>query len=288
VRTSASSAWSSHKTTLAHGQVRRARLGVCPHGVDRRLEDDLHPPAELVGARTEPGRAIGRLLRLQIHWLTAAASRHAPNPSPDAGLRPSPPQPTGCAPHPTEARAASHFPRRLRGDLDGSAATSTAARRPRRQGGDLDCREVTMTAARRPRWGRYIEPDPGGMGDPMHTGRVPRNGWVRSGLPSRLGTCTVPRGPRRRLRHLRGGAAGTRGDGAGRADLLLRDLRAQRADSEVVDPAPMAPRRRSGGEEGEAACRGRCGGGSASPANRISAGRVLPLGCGRSARAEGP
>ena len=40
---------------------------------------------------------------------------------------------------------------------------------------------------------------------------------------------------------------------------------------EVVAPAPEAPRRPSGGEEGEAACRGRRGGGSASPATKDSA-----------------
>ena len=48
----------------------------------------------------------------------------------------------------------------------------------------------------------------------------------------------------------------------------------------------MAPRRRSGGEEGEAACRGRCGGGSASPANSDSARRSLLIGLRASARAE--
>jgi hypothetical protein len=53
-----------------------------------------------------------------------------------------------------------------------------------------------------------------------------------------------------------------------------------------VKPAPEAPRRPSGGEEGEASCRGRCGGGSASPANRNSAGRTLAMGCGHTARAE--
>ena len=48
----------------------------------------------------------------------------------------------------------------------------------------------------------------------------------------------------------------------------------------------MAPRRRSGGEEGEAARRGRCGGGSASPANSDSARRSLLIGLLASARAE--
>jgi len=48
----------------------------------------------------------------------------------------------------------------------------------------------------------------------------------------------------------------------------------------------MAPRRRSGGEEGEAARRGRCGGGSASPANSDSARRSLLIGLRASARAE--
>jgi len=44
--------------------------------------------------------------------------------------------------------------------------------------------------------------------------------------------------------------------------------------SRVVDPAPKAPRRPSGGEEGEAACRGRCGGGSASPASKSQRGQT--------------
>jgi hypothetical protein len=44
-----------------------------------------------------------------------------------------------------------------------------------------------------------------------------------------------------------------------------------------MPPAPQAPRRPSGGEEGEAACRGRCGGGSASPATRTPRGTARGL-----------
>ena len=45
-----------------------------------------------------------------------------------------------------------------------------------------------------------------------------------------------------------------------------------------LDPGAAGARRQSGAEEGEAACGGRCGGGSASPARRdgVVQSRVLP------------
>lgn len=83
VRTPASSDWSSPNTALPQGQVRRAGLGVCPHGVNRRRETTSTVPPSSSAPERSPNHAIGPVL----HALKPTCERPRPvaTPGPVAG-----------------------------------------------------------------------------------------------------------------------------------------------------------------------------------------------------------